>query len=267
MLIDGRAIARELKRELKNALSHTNIRPHLTVFTCEPNFETQKFLALKKRIADEVGIGINVIEFPEMITTDEVVQSINHAAIQTDGMIVQLPFPPHIKIDEVLAAIPEGYDADAAHYAGEAANVLPPVVGAIDEIAKRYGIPFAGRSVVVVGKGRLVGRPAAAWASHMGAQVSVVTRETNDLDLRVREADILILGAGRANLITPELVKDGAVIFDAGTSEANGVLVGDADPRCAEKALYMTPVPGGIGPITIIVLLRNVFLLAQTGKR
>lgn len=266
MTIDGKAIARDILREVENMVSHRNVKPHVTVFTSTPNLETRTFLAIKKREAERVGIGMNVIEFPETITTDEVIQSLRYAEMQTDGIVVQLPFPPPIAIDRVLAAVPPACDVDAFSYEKTGEGVLPPVVGAIDEIARRHGVPFVGARVVVVGDGKLVGRPAAVWARRMGAQVTVVTKETEDRAGIFAAADILILGAGSPHMVTPEMVRDGVAIFDAGTSEAGGVIVGDAHPDCAFKASLFTPVPNGIGPITVAVLLRNVVLLAE-GKR
>jgi len=264
MIVDGKAIAAELYRELKNEITHLDTQPHLTVFTCAPNFETKKFLELKKRKAEEVGVGINVIEFPEDASIEEMRQSVRHSLIQTDGIIVQLPFPTHVAIDELLNEIPVSYDVDAMHYDGTSDEVVPPVVGAIAEIAARHDITFAAQHVVVIGHGRLVGKPAALWAQKQGAQVSILTRESKDIEETVNAADILILGAGQPNLITPEMIKEGVVIFDAGTSESAGVLKGDADPACAENASLFTPVPGGIGPITVAVLLKNLVTLVKT---
>lgn len=266
MLIDGGAIAREMLREIQNRVSHRSVAPHLTVCTCTPNFETRMFLALKKRKAAEVGITVNVLEFPEDVATEEVIQSIDRAQMQTDGIVVQLPFPKSIEIERVLARVPEALDVDVLHYDGANTDgVLPPVVGAIAEITERHNVVFAKKRVVVVGNGQLVGRPAALWASAKGAEVSVVTKESENITEAVKGADILILGAGQANLITPDMVKEGVVIFDAGTSESAGALVGDADPACARVAYLMTPVPNGIGPITVAVLLRNLLLLSRKG--
>lgn len=264
MIVDGRTIADDVIREVKNMVTHQDGVPHLTVFTCAPNFETQKFLALKKRRATEAGIAVNVVEFPEQATTEEIVGSVCTAPMQTDGVIIQLPFPAHIAIDEVLACVPPHLDVDVLSYHGALDDVLPPVVGAIREIARRHHVPFQGARVVVVGNGRLVGRPAAAWAAAMGARVDVVTVETSNeaANTLLAAADILILGAGIPHHITPDRVRRGAVIFDAGTSESSGVLAGDADPSCADVASLMTPVPGGIGPVTVAVLLRNLVLLA-----
>lgn len=262
MIVDGKAIAGRMYAELKNRVSHMEFKPHLTVFTCAPNFETQKYLNLKRKKAHEVGIGVNLIEFPEDITTQEVVTSIQHACIQTNGIIVQLPFPQHIDTDAVLAVIPKSYDVDVSWYDGSDDSVLPPVVGAIAEIARMHDVLFATQKVVVVGKGKLVGAPALIWAQKQGAQVAVIDRDTIDPKVAIGQADILILGAGKPGLIQKEDVKQGVLIFDAGTSEEGGVLKGDADPSCVDKVSLFTPVPGGIGPITIAVLLHNLITLA-----
>lgn len=244
-------------------MSHT---PHLTVFTCAPNFETQRYLALKRKKAFEVGISVNVIEFPSAISTEEVIISIAQAHIQTDGIIVQLPFPPHIDIQKVLETIPKKLDVDAVLYDGTSDTVLPPVVGAIQEIAKEYDVLFATQKVVIVGKGRLVGAPALLWCQKQGAQVEVIDKSTKDKESIIASAHILILGAGSPGLITPSMMAPNVLIFDAGTSEEGGVLKGDADPSCASKASLFTPVPGGIGPITIAILLRNLIILGTNGQ-
>lgn len=262
MVVDGRAIAALIYKEIENEVSHMQVKPHLTVFTCAPNFETQKYLALKRRKAHEVGISMNVIEFPPTITTEEVVTSLKHSYMQTDGIIVQLPFPKHIEIDTVLKAIPPSYDVDAVHYDGTDDIVLPPVVGAIKEVSEAHDVLFAAQKVVIVGKGRLVGVPSEIWCQTQGAQVTVVVKETENREEIIKAAHIIILGAGQPNLLTPDMVSRGAVIFDAGTTEDGGVLVGDADPSCAQVSSLFTPVPGGIGPITVAILLRNLIILA-----
>ncbi len=263
MIVDGKAIAERIYNEMKNQVSHMGFKPHLTVFTCVPNFETQKYLALKRKKAHEVGIGVNVIEFPETITTADVMTSIAHACMQTDGIIVQLPFPQHIDIDAVLKTIPASYDVDVVQYDGSDDTILPPVVGAIKEIAQQHDILFTTQQVVIVGKGKLVGAPAALWCQKQGAQVRVVDRHTKDTNQQIATASILILGAGKPGMITADMVKEHVIIFDAGASEEAGVLKGDADPSCVQKASLFTPVPGGIGPITIAVLLRNLITLSS----
>lgn len=263
MIVDGKEIASEIYQEVKNTLTHLDSRPHLTIFTCAPNLATQKFLQLKKRKAGELGIGVNIIEFPETVTTDEMVQSINSACIQTDGIVVQLPLPSHIDTVAVLKSIPQALDVDAVHYDGSSQDILPPVVGAIKVIADRYRVMFAASRVLVVGEGLLVGKPAAIWAKRVGAQVEVINKETENVADKLQVAQIIISGAGQPHLITPEKISDQVLIFDAGTSEEGGELLGDADPNCAKKAALFTPVPGGIGPITVALIFRNLVRLTQ----
>jgi methylenetetrahydrofolate dehydrogenase (NADP+)/methenyltetrahydrofolate cyclohydrolase len=260
MLVDGRALAEEIYAEIKQAVADRDVAPHLTIITCQPNKATQQYLALKKRKAAEAGVGVNIIELPDSLSTEEVVQVVTQAQLQTDGIIVQLPLPKHLDTQEIINAIPVRYDVDGLHYDGTPATMMSPVVGAIEYVAKKHDLLLATQQVVVVGNGRLVGQPATVWAQKQGANVTVITKDTSEAEAEavVAHADALILGAGQAGLVRPDMVKEGVVIFDAGTSEDGGELKGDADPAIAEKASLMTPVPGGIGPLTVACLLKNV---------
>lgn len=263
MIVDGKEIAAEIYRGIKNTLTHFGTKPHLTIFTCAPNLATQKFLQLKKARANELGIGVNIIEFPDTVTTEEVIQSVENSFMQTDGVVVQLPLPKHLDTGAILKILPTALDVDAVNYGEDNFEVLPPVVGAIKAIADRYGVMFAAAKVVVVGEGLLVGKPAAIWARKMGAQVEVINKDTIDADAKLMEAQIIISGAGKPHLITPDKISDQVLIFDAGTSEEGGELLGDADPVCAKKAALLTPVPGGIGPITVSLIFYNLVKLVQ----
>jgi len=260
MLVDGRALAEQVYAKVKTAAESQAVSPHLTIITCAPNAATQQYLALKKRKAAAVGVAVNIIELPKQITTDETVAVVARAQMQTDGIIVQLPLPAHLDTDVVINAIPTRYDVDGMHYDGTSATLMSPVVSAIDTIARTHDLLLATLQVVIVGNGRLVGKPAAIWAQKQGAHVTVLTKDTDTAEAAavIAHADVLILGAGSAGMITAAMVKAGVIIFDAGTSEDGGELKGDADPACAEKASLMTPVPGGIGPLTVACLLRNV---------
>lgn len=262
MIVDGVKIARDIYVELKDKLEELDTHPCLTVFACVPNAETKKYLNLKKKRAMEVGVDVFLIELKKDSSTEEVVSAVLESAKKADGIIVQLPFPPHIDVDKVLEAVPKSLDVDAMHYSGEETEVLPPVVGAIDLIAKEYSIDFKDKQVAIVGHGKLVGKPAALWAkAQSAAGVAVIDKSTSNADSILKTADIIISGAGKSGLITPDKIKEGVAIFDAGTSEEGGQLRGDADPACASKCSLFTPVPGGIGPITIAVLLKNLVSL------
>ena len=197
-------------------------------------------------------MSTNVLELLGDCGTADVCQTVQVAAAQSDGIVVQLPLPPHV-------------DTAAVHYDGSG-TVLPPVVGAVAAIADTHRVSFQDKMVTVVGAGRLVGAPAALWVEAQGGIITVVTNETpiDQVQTALSKADIIITGAGVPGLVTPDQVQPGVVVFDAGTSEDGGALVGDVDPTVAEKAALFTPVPGGIGPLTIACLLRNLVTLKDS---
>lgn len=261
MIVNGKCIAREILSEVWEGVQHFATPPKLLVFTADPTFETEKFLSIKRARAHEAGISLQVVEFSKDTTTEECVAIIRESSNDADGVLVQFPFPQHIDKAALIAAIPPSKDVDALSFRDAA--ILPPVVGAIEAILKKNNFDLKGKDVVVVGDGALVGRPAAGWCREMGATVTVATRNTEDIGELTKGADVVILGAGFPNLLTPDMIKEGVVVLDAGTSEEGGVLRGDADPACSHKALLFTPVPGGIGPITVAVLLRNLVTLTR----
>lgn len=261
MIVDGRTLASRIIADIKAVTSTMAVPPVLTVFTCAPNFETEKFLTLKERRAKEAGIEVRVVELPPSVTLVDVAAAVQAAVPVSDGIIIQFPFP-HLATSDLIPLIPASHDVDVMTYDGRTAGLLPPVVGAIDVISREFGVDWRAKEVVVVGNGRLVGAPTAAYATACGAEVTIVTRESNTLSA-TKTADIMVLGAGSPGLLVPEMVKAGVVVFDGGTSEESGMLVGDADPAVAEKASLFTPVPGGVGPLTVAILLQNVLYLAE----
>lgn len=256
MVVDGKYIAANICTKLQGEVENLAITPVLTIITCNPNFETQKYLALKQRKAAEIGIRTEVIDLPLHSVTEDVVRVIQASITHAHGVIVQLPLPQAIDTQKVLSSIPHTHDVDGLN--PENTEIISPVVGAIAEILQTHAVSFYGKQVTVIGKGRLVGIPAREWFEAQGAVVSVVTRDTDDIAHYTQHADIIVCGAGVPKILKPHMIQEGVVILDAGTSEDGGVLSGDADPTCAEKAILFTPVPGGIGPITIAILLRNV---------
>lgn len=265
MIIDGRALAASIIADIRKETEVMEGLPLLTVFTCAPNFETKKFLDLKTKRAADAGISVSVIELPPNVTLEQMATAIAQSKSISDGIIIQFPFP-HLLTADLIALIPPELDVDVTEYDGHINGLLPPVVGAIAEISQTHAVDWVGKSVVVIGNGRLVGAPAALYAASLGAEVTVVTKDSNNLSA-TNNADIIILGAGSPGLLTPEMVKEGVVVFDAGTSEEGGMLVGDAVATVAEKANLFTPVPGGIGPLTIAILLKNVLYLAKQHRK
>jgi methylenetetrahydrofolate dehydrogenase (NADP+)/methenyltetrahydrofolate cyclohydrolase len=263
MLVDGKAIAADILANVaEKVAARPFCAPRLSAITCAPNFETRKYLEMKKKKAAAVGIVLSVVELPADVSTEEAVACITQVVTQSDGVVVQLPFPLSVDRNKLILAVPVEKDPDGFRYGEEGRACFSPVVGAIDEISKRYGVVWDGKRVVVLGEGVLVGRPTAAYARERGARVTVLTKETYD-SIKLQQADIIVSGIGQPHFIKPEMVREGVVIFDAGTSEDGGVLAGDVDPEVGSKASLLTPVPGGIGPITIAYLLRNLVLLSM----
>ena len=264
MIIDGKAIATRVFERTREKIKALGTTPVLIIVVCNPNFETRKYLALKEKKAHSLGMDARIVELRPESSTDDFVRVIKESSESADGIIVQLPLPPSVDVDVVLGAIPSDKDADALN--PKTGIPLSPVVGAFKEILASAGVEPADKLVTVIGSGRLVGLPAYRWFESQGAHVSVVTKDTEDIGYYTKNADVVVCGAGVAGLLTPSMVREGVVILDAGTSEEGGVLRGDADPACAEKAAVFTPVPGGIGPITIAILLANVVDCADRNK-
>jgi methylenetetrahydrofolate dehydrogenase (NADP+) / methenyltetrahydrofolate cyclohydrolase len=262
-LVDGRAIASSVLDEVKMKIEESGRKLSLRVLACEPNFETLRYLNMKQGKAEALGINVSIELLPAETTTETMLEAVKLAALEADGVLVQLPLPGQIDTEAILSAVPADKDVDAFGYRFGLTQVLPPVVGAIDEISKLHELVWKDKFVVIFGHGRLVGAPAAAYARAAGANLTVVTEETPDPSSVTKTADIIILGVGQPNLLTKDMVKEGVVVFDAGASEDGGLLVGDADPAVAEKASIFTPVPGGIGPITVALLFKNLCQLAD----
>jgi len=263
MIVDGKTLAQTILNELKETIAESKeAAPTLCAITCAPNFETQKYLEMKKRRAATVGIALNVVELPIESTTEDVLLCIKKMCESSDGIVVQLPLPEHIDKELVLGAVPPGKDPDGFSYGEKRDRLLPPVVGAIDEISKLHEVEWKNKKVVILGKGTLVGLPAARYARKKGARVRLYEKDSLDIS-SLKTAEIIVSGIGQPHFITKEMVSAGVIMFDAGTSEEGGVLVGDVHPDVAEVASLYTPVPGGIGPVTIALLLRNLIGLIR----
>ncbi|HVV39424.1 MAG TPA: bifunctional 5,10-methylenetetrahydrofolate dehydrogenase/5,10-methenyltetrahydrofolate cyclohydrolase [Candidatus Paceibacterota bacterium] len=239
MILDGKKIAEDILAEIGDALRGKKLG--IVVGSQDP--ATESFVRIKTRIASRLGVEVVHGELSELVQS-------------CDGIIVQLPIE---NAEGLLARLPGDKDVDAM---GPAPRVRPPVAGAVAEILMRHRVDVSGKKAVVVGAGRLVGQPCAALLRELGAGVSIVTSKKGSLD-ELKTADIVVLGAGEPGLIKPEMLKEGVTLIDAGTSEAGGKLAGDADPVCAEVASIFTPVPGGIGPIAVAMIFKNLLELSR----
>lgn len=265
MIVDGRSIASDILASVRTEITRTVVVRAIVV---SPSPATESYLSIKAARAEEAGMHLEIVRLDNHVTEDEVKEWVTSAGC--DAVIVQLPLPEHLNTKAILDAIPLERDADvlssAAYelFSNDAEGaLLPPVVGAVAEILERAGVSVGGKGAVVIGQGRLVGAPVASWLTNEGAEVAVVTKESGDLSL-IKDAAVIVSGAGSPGLIKPGHLGEGAVLIDAGTSESGGAIVGDADPACAGVAAVFTPVPGGVGPIAVACLFRNVASLVAT---
>lgn len=265
MIVNGKAIRDEIRKQLTARIAIQVTNPKLLIVACEPNFETETFIRLKTSFAESIGVRVERIDVTPNITLSTLQAKVFEKLPSVDGIIMQVPFP-HIETSEALSLVPVSHDVDVVRYNGKNTNILPPVVGAIHHIATYYNISWQEKNVVIVGKGRLVGQPMMHYVQAQTEKVSVIEKTTKNANEIIKNADILVLGAGVPSLVTAGMVKDGVIVFDAGTSEEGGVLRGDADPDVAEKASIFTPVPGGIGPVTVAVIFENLLTLIDRRK-
>lgn len=271
MIINGKKLANEIKNSLHEKVLSLKIKPKLAIVKVGDNSVTEKFLEQKKKFASDIGILLRVYNFPESISTTELrkkVSQIVHIKENT-GVVIQLPLPEHIKTDYILDGLSPQKDPDMLSsksvglFFAQRSRILPPVVGAIKNIFTAYDVRIMAQHAVVVGAGRLVGKPVSMWLINQGATVSVLNEHTSNPKSFTLNADIIVSGAGKPNLINSEMVKDGVVAVDCGTSEAEGRLFGDIDPEVEKKAFLFAPVPGGVGPLTIAMLFSNLVELAK----
>lgn len=269
--VDGKKWAQEIRAQIMRDLERSGKSVTLGIVMAGADAATRQFVRMKRTAAEEVGIRFEKRVFSADVTTDVLIEAVRELAGTSTGIVVQLPLPAHIDTAAVLAAIPPEKDVDVLsgeswrRFAENAPGALvPPVAGAIAAILNHHCPDGRHRKsfMVVVGSGKLVGKPCEILFKRLGYDVRAVNLMTPPDEARaeIAAADILISGAGSPHFISPDMIKHGVAIIDAGTSESNGAIVGDVDPSCAEKAWLMTPTPGGVGPVAVAMLLKNLTL-------
>lgn len=266
-IVDGRAIAQKIKDELREEISNTDKAPQMDIIIVGENAVTDSFVRAKEKCAKEIGVIFKKHKFPETTTTTELVTFIKDLGTTTNGMVVQLPLPKHIDTHTVLLAIPVEKDVDVlsestfGHFVTKTTKFIPPVAGAVREILERHKIPL-NINVVIIGKGRLVGAPVRTLFEHEGAKITVLDSETSTKEFTraLQEAEIIVSGVGKPNLVKREHISKGVVLIDAGTSGSKGSVVGDICEDCINDASLVSKTPGGVGPITVAILFRNLIL-------
>jgi len=278
------AVAAEIKHELRarvEALKAQGIMPGLGTLLVGDDPGSQWYVAGKHRDCEEVGIASFRKDLPATATREEVLAAIAqfNSDPEVTGYIVQLPLPGHLDTDEVLEAIDPDKDADGLHpmnlgrlvnkVSRELTSPLPCTPQGIVELVHRSGFSFEGKHVVVLGRGVTVGRPIGLLLTRKGidATVTLTHTKTRDIGALLRQADVVVAAAGVGGMVTADMVKPGAIVLDVGVSrevrEGRSVVVGDVDESVWEIAAAVSPNPGGVGPMTRALLLRNVVDMAQ----
>lgn len=270
MILDGKKVSQRIKDELKaevEGLKKQGINPGLAVVIVEGNPASRIYVNNKKKACAEIGIHSEEYCLPETVTEAELLELVEklNKKDDIDGILVQLPLPKHIDEEKVLLAIDHTKDVDAFHPVNVGKimignyDFLPCTPAGVMELIAESGIDVCGKECVVVGRSNIVGKPMSMLLLHQNGTVTICHSRTKNLAEVCRRADILVAAVGKAGFITADMVKEGAVVIDVGMNRnSEGKLCGDVDFEAVkEKTAAITPVPGGVGPMTIAMLMKN----------
>lgn len=275
-LIDGKAVSAKVKSEVRTEaekLSEKGIKIGLAVVIVGDNPASRVYVNNKKKACAEVGFESYEYALPEETTEAELLELVDklNNDDSVNGILVQLPLPRHINETAVINAIRPDKDVDAFHpenvghiMIGDYA-FLPCTPAGVMELIADTGVDVCGKNCVVIGRSNIVGKPMAMLLLHKNGTVTITHSKTQNLKEICANADILVAAVGKAKFVTPDMVKEGAVVIDVGMNRnEQGKLCGDVDfDACCEKAGYITPVPGGVGPMTIAMLMKNTLTSAK----
>ena len=275
-LMDGKALSNKIKSQLTQECEDLKVKgiiPGLAVILVGEDPASKTYVGMKEKSCQAVGINSIMNRLPESTTEEELLAKIDelNKDSNVDGILVQLPLPKHIDTDRVLEAIYPSKDVDGFHAFNVGRLVenmdgfVPCTPLGVMKLLEEYGINPMGMDAVVVGKSNIVGKPMMNLLVNASATVTVCHSKTKDLKAKTSAADLLVVGVGRPLMITADMVKDGAVVIDVGINRLeDGRLVGDVDfENVKDKCSFITPVPGGVGPMTIAMLLSNTVKSAK----
>lgn len=273
-IIDGKAIAKKVSREVLEGAEKLvrergeEARPNMTLIVVGDDPISKKLVSMKARDCEEAGIVPTVISLSGSTSEEKLLRLIDRLNADDDvkAVLCQLPLPEHISTKRILAAIAPGKDVDgfSARIDCDDYDVAACTPAAVMRMLRDSGIDVSGKHCVVVGRSNIVGKPMAIQLLLSDATVTVCHSKTEDIAFYTRQADVLIVAVGKPKLITEDMVKDGAVVIDVGMNYVDGKPVGDVDfENVSKKTSFITPVPGGVGPMTRAYLLKNCLTLAE----
>lgn len=278
MILDGKEVAKKVKEKVKEEIKKYDGCPELAVIQVGDNAASKIYVNSKIKQCEEVGIKSKSYIFPESTNEIEILQKIDelNKDKNVSGILVQLPLPNHINTPKVIEEIALEKDVDGFKpenlgkvVLGDESAFISCTPAGIIKLLEEYKISLEGKDVVIVGRSNIVGKPMMALLVNEGATVTVCNSKTKNIEEKTKKADILIVAVGKAGLITSEMVKEGAIIIDVGINrDENNKICGDVDfESVSKKAQYITPVPGGVGPMTIAMLLSNTLKAFKNIKK
>ncbi len=275
-LIDGKAIAQQVEAEVREALARLSYKPALVAVRLGNDPASEVYVRNKARKAQELGLRGTELIFDASMRESELLSQIDrlNGDNDIDGILVQLPLPKQIDSKRVIEAIDPAKDVDGFHpinvgllHLGRP-GLVPCTPAGVMRLIASTGVTVAGSRAVVIGRSDIVGKPVAALLMQQNATVTICHSRTRDLGAVIREGDIVVAATGKPRFVTTEMVKPGALVIDVGINRVDGKLVGDVDfQRVREIASWITPVPGGVGPMTIAMLMKNTVMAAQARRR
>jgi methylenetetrahydrofolate dehydrogenase (NADP+) / methenyltetrahydrofolate cyclohydrolase len=268
--MDGAALAARIRADLRTDVEEVGEIGLATILVGEDP-ASQIYIRLKHQAAEEAGIRAVDQRLPEETTEEELLGLVGelNQDDSIDGVLVQTPLPPHIDEPRVMRALDPMKDVDGLHpfNAGQLffghPTLTPATPLGIMRLLEEYRVPVSGARAVVVGRSLIVGRPVAMLLLHEHATVTICHSRTVDLARETLDADILVVAVGEAGVVAPDMIKAGAAVLDVGMNRTEAGLVGDVDPGAGDRAAFLTPVPGGVGPMTIAMLLSNTVRAAR----
>ncbi len=272
-IMDGKALSEKIYERIKTEVSKLEKKPTLAVIITSDNEAGKIYVRNKKRACENTGINSITVEFDETVSDEEFLSKIDelNKNPEVDAIMVQLPIPRHLDTEKILNSISPEKDADGLHYinagklfTGQIPNSVACTPKGIIRILDEYGINVEGKHAVVIGRSNLVGKPIAQLLMQKNATVTHLHSKSKNIEFFTKNADIIVVATGKPKMLKGDMVKEGVVIIDVGISRVDGKLSGDVDfDSVAPKASFITPVPKGVGPMTVAMLIQNTLELSK----
>jgi len=271
-IIDGRKIRKEILEKVKEEISSLPFQPVFSDVLVGNDPASAQYVKMKAKTAESLGIKFHNVHFPETISTEDLISEIKKLNNFENmcGLIIQLPLPPKFNKQLILDAVSPLIDVDCLgtetsnlFYSNKSLLGFPTAIACV-KILDSLNLDISKKKIAVLGQGALVGKPVTHILRTRGLHVDTINRKTENKETFIKNADVIISGIGHGKFITSDMIKKGAIIIDAGTSESTGSIVGDVDLESVKNvASFVSPVPGGVGPVTVAILLQNILTVAK----